>query len=162
MDLFALDVHYLLATVVTGRADVMTQMIFAGCWLNRQSRCSQEIMGAMHTALGWGFFILLNCHAIAPWINLINYVSISLKPQKDAARPSAYFHSLLSDKPLRHAEGRLADSTEFHLPAAPAHPDAHQPKYHQTLLHRLQARPDQLDRTTTGAPHAVSRNPCPS
>jgi len=60
--LFALDLDYLFATVKAGWADVVTQMVFARGRFNRRRRVAQKIMGAVHATLGWGFFILLNCH----------------------------------------------------------------------------------------------------
>jgi hypothetical protein len=66
--LFAFNFDYFFPTVKTARANVMTQMIFAGGRLNRCRRVSQEIMRAMHATLGWGFFILLDCHVNAPRI----------------------------------------------------------------------------------------------
>jgi hypothetical protein len=60
--LVALGFDHLLATVKAGRADVVAQVGLARGWLNRGRRVGQKIMGAVHAALGWGFFILLNCH----------------------------------------------------------------------------------------------------
>jgi hypothetical protein len=60
--LITLGLDYLLTTVKTGRADVVTQMGLARGWLNRCRRVGQKIMCAMHATLGWGLFILLNCH----------------------------------------------------------------------------------------------------
>jgi hypothetical protein len=37
-------------------------MSFPGSGLNCQWGVSQEIMRTVHAALGWRFFILLNCH----------------------------------------------------------------------------------------------------
>jgi hypothetical protein len=60
--LIALGLDYFLAAVKAGRADVVTQMGLARGWLNRCRRVGQKIMGAVHATLGWGLFILLNCH----------------------------------------------------------------------------------------------------
>jgi hypothetical protein len=60
--LFAFGLDYLLATVKTGRADMVAQVGLTRGWLDRGRRVGQKIMGAVHAALGWGFFILLNCH----------------------------------------------------------------------------------------------------
>ncbi|NYE59384.1 hypothetical protein FHW58_000536 [Duganella sp. 1224] len=49
-------------TVEAVRADVVTQVGFTGGWLDRQLRSNQEIVRTVHTALRWGFFVLLNCH----------------------------------------------------------------------------------------------------
>jgi hypothetical protein len=62
--LVALGLDYLLTAVKAGRADVVTQMSLARGWLNCDCRVGQKIMGAVHTTLGWGLFILLNCHEI--------------------------------------------------------------------------------------------------
>jgi len=51
-----------LAAVETVRADVVTTMNFTGRRLKRQMRRFERAVSAVHTALGWGFFILLNCH----------------------------------------------------------------------------------------------------
>jgi hypothetical protein len=50
------------ATVEAVRADVVTQVRFTGGWLDTQLRRDQEVVRAVHTALGWGLLILLNCH----------------------------------------------------------------------------------------------------
>jgi hypothetical protein len=50
------------ATVETVRADVVAQMRFTSRWLDTQLRRDQEVVRAVHTALGWGLLILLNCH----------------------------------------------------------------------------------------------------
>jgi hypothetical protein len=52
----------LATTVETVRADVVTQVRFAGGWLDCQVWCNQEVVRTVHTALRWGFFILLNSH----------------------------------------------------------------------------------------------------
>jgi hypothetical protein len=49
-------------TVKAVRADVVTQVGFTGRWLDTQLRRDQEVVRAVHTALGWGLLILLNCH----------------------------------------------------------------------------------------------------
>jgi hypothetical protein len=49
-------------TVEAVRADVVTQVRFTGGWLDTQLRRDQEVVRAVHTALGWGLLILLNCH----------------------------------------------------------------------------------------------------
>jgi len=60
--LFAFGLDYLFATVKAGRADVVAQVILTRGRLDRGRRAGQKIMGAVHAALGWGLFILLNCH----------------------------------------------------------------------------------------------------
>src|SRR3990170_5673959 len=60
--LLALGLDYLFATVKAGRADMVTQMSLARRWLDRRRRVGQKIVGTVHTALGRGLFILLNCH----------------------------------------------------------------------------------------------------
>jgi hypothetical protein len=50
------------ATVETVRADVVTQVGFAGGRLDCQVWCNQEIVRTVHAALGRGLLILLNCH----------------------------------------------------------------------------------------------------
>jgi hypothetical protein len=54
------------AAVITVGADVMTQMDFTGFRVHRQRRTGQKIMRAVHTALGWRFFVLLDCHGVSP------------------------------------------------------------------------------------------------
>jgi hypothetical protein len=49
-------------TVKAVRADVVTQVGFTGGWLDAQLWSNQEIVRTVHTALRWGFFVLLNCH----------------------------------------------------------------------------------------------------
>jgi hypothetical protein len=49
-------------TVKAVRADVVTQVGFAGRRLDCQVRCNQEIVRTVHTALRRGLLILLNCH----------------------------------------------------------------------------------------------------
>jgi hypothetical protein len=60
--LFALGLDYLLTAVKTGSTDVVTQMGLTRGRFNRYRGGSQKIMGAVHTTLGWGLFILLYCH----------------------------------------------------------------------------------------------------
>lgn len=60
--LFALGLDDLLAAIETVRADVVTQVRFAGCRFHRQRRISQEIMRPVHAALGRRFLVLLDCH----------------------------------------------------------------------------------------------------
>jgi hypothetical protein len=57
-----LGFDHLTATVKTVRADVVTQMGFASGWLYGNAWCDQSIVRAVHTALGRGLFVLLNCH----------------------------------------------------------------------------------------------------
>jgi hypothetical protein len=57
---FRLD--YLATTVKTVGADVVTQMGFASGWLYCNAWRDQSIVRTVHTALGRGFFVLLNCH----------------------------------------------------------------------------------------------------
>jgi len=64
--LFAFGSNNLTTTVKTVRADVMTQMHFASGRFHGQRRVGQEIMRTMHTALGRGFFVLLNSHFTTP------------------------------------------------------------------------------------------------
>jgi hypothetical protein len=51
-----------LTAVKTVRTDVVTTMNFTGRRLKRQMRRFERAVGTVHTALGWGFFILLNSH----------------------------------------------------------------------------------------------------
>jgi hypothetical protein len=60
--LVVLGLEYFTATVEAVRADVVTQVRFTGGWLDTQLRRDQEVVRAVHTALGWGLLILLNCH----------------------------------------------------------------------------------------------------
>jgi hypothetical protein len=60
--LVVLGLENFTATVEAVRADVVTQMRFTGGWLDTQLRRDQEVVRAVHTALGWGLLILLNCH----------------------------------------------------------------------------------------------------
>ena len=57
-----LRLQNLAATVETVRADMVTQMRFAGGWLNSGCWSNQKIVRTMHAALGRGLFVLLNCH----------------------------------------------------------------------------------------------------
>jgi hypothetical protein len=50
------------ATVETVRADVVTQVRFTGRRLDREVRGDEEIVRAVHAALGRGLLVLLNCH----------------------------------------------------------------------------------------------------
>jgi hypothetical protein len=59
---FGLGLQHLATTVKTGRADVVTQMGFAGGRLNSNTWHNQGIVRTVHTALGWGFLVLLNGH----------------------------------------------------------------------------------------------------
>jgi hypothetical protein len=60
--LVVFGLEYFTATVEAVRADVVTQVRFTGGWLDTQLRRDQEVVRAVHTALGWGLLILLNCH----------------------------------------------------------------------------------------------------
>jgi len=60
--LVVLGLENFTATVEAVRADVVTQVRFTGGWLDTQLRRDQEVVRAVHTALGWGLLILLNCH----------------------------------------------------------------------------------------------------
>jgi len=60
--LVVLGLENFTATVEAVRADVVTQMRFTRGWLDTQLRRDQEVVRAVHTALGWGLLILLNCH----------------------------------------------------------------------------------------------------
>ena len=60
--LVVLSLENFTATVEAVRADVVTQVRFTGGWLDTQLRRDQEVVRAVHTALGWGLLILLNCH----------------------------------------------------------------------------------------------------
>jgi hypothetical protein len=57
-----LGFDHLAATVKAVRAYVVTQMGFASGWLYCNAWGNQSIVRAVHTALGWRFFVLLNCH----------------------------------------------------------------------------------------------------
>jgi hypothetical protein len=41
---------------------MVAQMHFTRGWLNGQRRVGEEIVRTVHTTLGRGFFVLLNCH----------------------------------------------------------------------------------------------------
>jgi hypothetical protein len=60
--LVVLGLQHLATTVKTVRADVVAQMGFARRRLNCQRRRGQMVVRTMHTALGRGLFILLDCH----------------------------------------------------------------------------------------------------
>jgi hypothetical protein len=49
-------------TIEAVRADVVTQMRFAGGWLDAQLWRDQEVVRTVHAALRRGFLILLNSH----------------------------------------------------------------------------------------------------
>jgi len=49
-------------TVKTGWTDVMTQVRFASGGLHCNARDTQGIVRAVHAALGWGLFVLLDGH----------------------------------------------------------------------------------------------------
>jgi len=66
MSLFALALGDLLASVVAAGANMVAQMDFSCGRLNGQRWRRQEIMRTMHTALGRGFFVLLDSHIVAP------------------------------------------------------------------------------------------------
>ena len=80
--LLALGLQDFLATVKTARRDVVTQMRFTRGRLNSQRGCSQEIVGAMHATLGWGFFVLLNGHKLLHRSNLLCLTLESLQNGK--------------------------------------------------------------------------------
>ena len=54
--------EHLATTVKPGRADVMTQMCLTCGGFNGNAGNNQRIVGTVHTALGRGFFILLDGH----------------------------------------------------------------------------------------------------
>lgn len=56
----------LLATVVTGRADVVTAVHFTGRRFNSGRRIGQEVVSTMIAALRDGLLILLNSHFYTP------------------------------------------------------------------------------------------------
>jgi len=58
----ALGLDDFAATIKAVGADMVTQVGFARGRFNCQRRCGQEIVRAVHAALGRGFFILLNSH----------------------------------------------------------------------------------------------------
>jgi hypothetical protein len=64
--LFALASGDLLASVVAAWADVMAQMGLARSSFNSQWWSRQEIVCTVHSALGRGLLILLNCHTDTP------------------------------------------------------------------------------------------------
>lgn len=64
--LFALALGDFLAAVIPARADMVAQMHLARRRLDSQRRRREEIMSAMHTALGRGLFVLLDSHTVAP------------------------------------------------------------------------------------------------
>jgi hypothetical protein len=58
----SLGIEHFAATIKAGRADMVTQMHFAGGRLDRRRRRGQKIVGTMHATLGGGFLVLLNGH----------------------------------------------------------------------------------------------------
>ena len=62
--LFALGLDDHLAAIEAVRADMMTQVDFAGRWFHRQRRVGEEIMRTVHAALGRRFLVLLDCHEL--------------------------------------------------------------------------------------------------
>jgi hypothetical protein len=62
MESIALGLNDFAATIKAVGADVVTQMRFACGGFHSQCRGGQEIVRAVHAALGRGFFILLNGH----------------------------------------------------------------------------------------------------
>jgi len=62
--LFALGLDDLLAAVKAVGADVMAQVNLAGGGLDSQRGLAQRVVRTVHTALGGGFFVLLNCHVV--------------------------------------------------------------------------------------------------
>jgi hypothetical protein len=60
----SLGLQDLATAVETGRADVMTQVRFAGGRLDGRARVVQRIVSAVHATLRRGFFVLLNSHEI--------------------------------------------------------------------------------------------------
>ena len=59
---FSFGFEHLAATVKTGRADMVTQMDFAGGGFHGNARHVQCVVRTVHTALGRGFFVLLDGH----------------------------------------------------------------------------------------------------
>jgi hypothetical protein len=59
---FRFCLQHLASTVKTGRTDVMTQVNFTRGGLNRNAWNNQSIVRTVHTALGRGFFVLLDSH----------------------------------------------------------------------------------------------------
>jgi hypothetical protein len=57
-----LGLEHFATTVEAVRADVVTQVGFAGGRLDCQVRGNQEIVRTVHAALRRGLLILLNCH----------------------------------------------------------------------------------------------------
>jgi hypothetical protein len=60
--LFAFGLDDFAATIKAVGADMVAQVRFTRSRLNSQRRIGQEIVRAMHAALGRGFFVLLDCH----------------------------------------------------------------------------------------------------
>jgi hypothetical protein len=60
--LFALGFDDFFAAVEAGGRHMVAQVRLTRSWLNSQRWIGQEVMGAMHAALGRGFFVLLNSH----------------------------------------------------------------------------------------------------
>src|SRR6266850_2239989 len=56
----------LLAAIVAARADVMTQMHFAGRRFDREGRGGEKIVSAVHATLRRRFLVLLDCHRGTP------------------------------------------------------------------------------------------------
>ena len=59
---FGLGLDDFATTVKPSRADVVAQVDFAGGGLYRDPGHDQGVVRTVHAALGWGFFVLLNCH----------------------------------------------------------------------------------------------------
>ena len=60
--LVALGLQDFATTIEAVRADVVTQVRFAGGWLDSDVWRHEEVVRTVHAALGWGLLILLNCH----------------------------------------------------------------------------------------------------
>jgi hypothetical protein len=60
----SLGIKHFTATIKAGRADMVTQMHFAGGRLDGRRRRGQKVVRTVHATLRGGFFILLNSHNV--------------------------------------------------------------------------------------------------
>src|SRR5512135_1902999 len=147
--LFALGLDDFFAAIDAAWADVVTQMWFAGGWLNGQCRVGQEIMRTMHPAFGRGFFILLNCHLSTPQKTSVTSL---IGPAPRTGFPSAVNHLLPEHTSPRDAWERKATPTTTRLQSMPPHPILEWLRWHPSHhLRLLQTHPAcQPKATATG------------
>jgi len=70
---FRLVFQHLATTVKTVGADVVTQVDFASGRLDSDAGHVQRVVRAVHAALGWGLFVLLNSHGglLRKWVGSV-------------------------------------------------------------------------------------------